>query len=1386
MIIEYVFAEAFILFAGLIFWFFTTQKGNPAVNNSLSQVASNVLSLAQLPTFNIDTIMWLRIIVLILLAVAVQGNENVLQEWWDEVIVWIWGKIADFGHIVVFFADLLVPLYNFYATLAAQITTGTYTVLAKCQIRTIAQSLVHVGEAMQLVAKAMVNFIVAPKGAFDIYNTTLAIQKAVIKQESVIKCACDGLTPAFGIAFDVLRPTLIANITNETINVLVAIPQTAILAIPPWKEIPDGRRLFQPLKRLAVAMGFYVDEAIDNILARILLAPLTDIPIFRSVGYAAEGVIGLAEMIAHTTTRIILIQPITFNPQYIHRSFLNMADTLEVSLLELLFSLAEPLGFGDGDIALAKDAAKPLTNSIILLLKAAIGLVMSVIDEIYFVLRGEFAGLTFMQTLQRWDGHWGVQNQKGITLQEHFFQNIDQATYEAQDYFLVWSYIPVLVRAVSRLINVLLRIILSAEDIVQDKFFHVPINCGYGVNEQCSNECMFYFDPDNPYKPDSDELNPCNSLISEWVFAALEDLSKVLAGIFKAIRPQQDEEWCLPKDYPGGSRCARSNTDFMCATSTTLKEAVDVPLNTLRHLYQAISSIFAEEEVMIMEIDDRLCDLSTVLYALAGNAVAIIPSDVIAAEFKQSLTDTVHAIVVLPVELIRSYIIAAKYLVSLISGSSINWDSVIQNIEEQLIDQSYKQSATTTSATDTSITLSENTANFIVAQAIIPMNYLINIFSAMGALTGGDNFFTGIAEIISIVKNSLSKEMINLVTLVGKVLSSILAMLTQGSSNLGDLAEDVVTLVQKGIAILAGIASQLVVSMLQLLGPLGDFLIVIWRGLCAAGDVIEWLTGADFSSVCDAVDTIDDARRRLPQLQSTPINMTGFDGTSECDLLVHHYNGHLWEEAMPLEQITLLHCAEQQALMHKLNAVLRVNMPTDAIYNWKRKYNMMYEAILGFVVYMKPQSKQQMLLEWDRLEIPRFYLDLWERLHLEIPWINILDKAISNTIHPVPELASIYDESKLLLIKAHRTWNTHDMTTLNIPSVNMTTLRLGESYQAIVAHHTMAWGLKTSLQPEESYLDCTVADNFILAMKEAADRVADYYSGPFINKALPEFMMWLQDINITRQFPDVKYPAFAVPEKDSIKNTLLYSFQTCEYEQIMCDPEEQLQRIGRITESIYYILISLAVLSIFSLLTGISLFPVMPIVALFVLLGHTWNYRLTCTPNIPNCLFDDTYLWIKTYQPKTWAGYFPELDKGGKCNENFMWSSVYLAAKTPISFIIEFALYQSDSFTGGSDYDTYQEWAEVTPLADECFILRLPHLSFIPAFAYGVLTLIGVVSYIVKVIVSILTTIPPLFSAVHAMEKNATETDEKENDKILLHDIQDELINLGLIKGKQD
>ena len=519
------------------------------------------------------------------------------------------------------------------------------------------------------------------------------------------------------------------------------------------------------------------------------------------------------------------------------------------------------------------------------------------------------------------------------------------------------------------------------------------------------------------------------------------------------------------------------------------------------------------------------------------------------------------------------------------------------------------------------------------------MNYVINVFDALGDITGGKNFFSGIASMVSVVKNSFTKEMINLVSLIFKVGSNVLSLVTKGSTDVGELASDFVTLLQKALDIVATMASQILVNLLKLLGPVGDFIILLWKGVCGALTAIKWLIGGNFDAVCDAVETVDNARRRLPAMQEHTINMTGFDGNSECDLLVHHYNGHQWGEAIYLEQVRLAHCAEQQAIVKRLNIILQTELPTDMIYNWKRKYDMMYEAAIGFVVYMKHQDPKEMIREWDRLELPRYYLDLWHRVRIEIPWVTIIDDALIQTMQPVPELTSMYKTAKESLQKLHHVSTQHDMTSIPVPDIKLHEFKLGAAYHKVVSHHSMAWGLYTDIDLPPGDLNCTIADNFIRAMSDATDRVEQYYSGPFTDSVLPHFMSWLQGVNIPRQYPEFKIPVLKVPSKETAQNAVLYSFQKCHYEDIQCDPTKQLERVGRITESLIYVGFTLVGMALFGMITGVSPFPLVMFTP-FIILAHTWNYRITCTPNIPDCFFDDTYAWIKTFTPRNWDDYF--------------------------------------------------------------------------------------------------------------------------------------------------
>lgn len=407
---------------------------------------------------------------------------------------------------------------------------------------------------------------------------------------------------------------------------------------------------------------------------------------------------------------------------------------------------------------------------------------------------------------------------------------------------------------------------------------------------------------------------------------------------------------------------------------------------------------------------------------------------------------------------------------------------------------------------------------------------------------------------------------------------------------------------------------------------------------------------------------------------------------------------------------------------------------------------------LGFIIYMKHQNKQQMLDEWDRLQLPRYYLNLWSRIKLDIPWANVLDEALTQTIKPVPELTSLYEESKNTLIQLHTTWHEHHMHNIQHIEVlkmpNFKGMVLGtQDYQTITTHHTLAWGIETDINLNGD-LECTVADNFVLAMTKATNRLNDYYTGPFISYTLPNFMAWIKDDPLPLEMPNASAPIVRMPTKTDIKKGILYSFEKCEAEDIKCDPLETLQRIERITESLYYILYTIVAMGSLSILTGVSLFPLVQLAPL-IILAHTFNYRLTCFPNVPDCFFDDTLRWIQSYRPKTWDNIFPELAKNQTCTDtNYLWSSAYFLAKTPLKRPIEFLLYQNTDI-----YNTWGDWTEQTALRDECAFLKAPDLVFTPAIIYGIYSLWSLFSWAASAIVKLSLAIVPILSTINAIEQ---------------------------------
>lgn len=1387
---------------------------------------------------------------------------------WD-VLLFVWDTLKDFAHVAVFLLDTFLPLYNWLVTLWYQLTDGTFAILTKCQVRGVMEGASNIGDAMVHLSDSIVTFVADPKGPLDVYNVTLSLQDAFLSQESALECACDGLSPVFLILLDSVRSRYLGNVVNESVNVFIGFFQTLVLAVPPFGEILSFSRMFGPLQRVPVYLGKFLDEGLDGVLNRAfdgLTAVLdgiesvgvsavneyydtdftaTDrsgvtlarIPVFSVFGYYWAANIGVLDMLMHTITHLCYAVPITYDPVSIHAYYMRAITSFETSLYlplqvltDILSVVALPKIFVasllmDEDVELGdRFVAKSVSLSMGHALRATVGLPMAVIDMLYFVFRGEFTHLTFPQILQRMDGQFG-KCEKYVTLQCDFFRHVDFSTYEAEMYWALSTFrmrsLPQLVRVASRAGNVLIRILFSIEDMVHGQFSHVAINCGYGYNKECSTDCQFYYDPDNPYIPfgrtdtnapradDENGVVPCNSQLSEWVLHEFYTLATSLSLYVRALRPQHGVAWCERFVFPRKrDRCARSNKDWVCATSTTIKELIDVPVNLIRHIFQGLSVVGAMDgDIFKMELDDRVCDVSELLYSIVGNVVSLIPSTWLTDSAEENLTDMLFMIYPnLFMTFVRSIVVLIRYVWGLIASTmvgvgdsvgvdvgdafKIDWEAVQREIDAQLISDRHAFKFSEEVEAELSFDfLKESTSHFVVTEIILVFNFFINIFESIGEFFGSDNYFNVLADILGILKNGLGKAMIDIVTLHLEVLGGIFVFFSgnAGTDDFVDFYANLTLLVIKYLEMLGRVATSIVVALLKALGSVGEFILDLWRGVCSALDAIEWLVG-DMGATCDAVEQIDDERRRLRAAEGF-VEMPGWLGDTECDHMARHYDGRPYSDLVYLERLRVLECKEWRLYADKLSLVLRADIPRDVFYNWKRKWLMCYELLQGVFLYLQYDSGT-LMREWERAGLPHYWLELWSRFRLSVPWVDMAHAALLRAVEPVPELKRVYHTARETFFEMSAVWHGRNGSRLlreapfMVFGADFVEAKMRRA-RMVLSDRTSAWGLKTNIDIDG---DCAVADNFFLAMSEASERVAAYYSGPYVDHVLPTLGAYLSSLKMP--YPPItnSFPAVSFPSVDAIKAALMYNFEECEAYHITCGNSNvsrfeqqtlQLARVDRITQSLWYILLALAVALVVQTLLGLSLFPLYPL-SVFILTAHVWNYRWTCFPNIPNCAFDDVLLWLDLFRPSEWQELFPVLHNmtgialnvtnatsgvviGERvlrtglfgpgevsCPEtNALWTSAYLLSKTWLVYPLEFALWATPY------KDAFNEWIMRSDAKEECLYLLGLDLIWIPAIVYAFYVLWGVLVWGVRKLVLLVSLLSDAAVVVYTLEKSA-------------------------------
>ena len=110
-----------------------------------------------------------------------------------------------------------------------------------------------------------------------------------------------------------------------------------------------------------------------------------------------------------------------------------------------------------------------------------------------------------------------------------------------------------------------------------------------------------------------------------------------------------------------------------------------------------------------------------------------------------------------------------------------------------------------------------------------------------------------------------------------------------------------------------------------------------------------------------------------------------WNGVSECDMYVHAYRDYNFTDLRPMERVQLLQCVEQRALAVNMGKQLELDLPHDLVYNWKRKYAMLYELMTSGFIYLQyttgDTNATEMLQEMKHANVnTNLYIPFWNKV----------------------------------------------------------------------------------------------------------------------------------------------------------------------------------------------------------------------------------------------------------------------------------------------------------------------------------------------------------------------------------------------------------------------
>lgn len=610
--------------------------------------------------------------------------------------------------------------------------------------------------------------------------------------------------------------------------------------------------------------------------------------------------------------------------------------------------------------------------------------------------------------------------------------------------------------------------------------------------------------------------------------------------LMNSVLANQGKSYATEKAY--GQYCRTfGSKDFMCSITLSVFHIIKLVSNQVRVLLVSIFNFIGDPSLVRWRADfsERLCDLQRSLAGVSSIVSSLISGIIegvtqsTGVTLHRSIAKVLFAILNSFVHFLQMFNLMLNWINMVMSGKVDFGAAVLKAVVDQIV----------------------NWIDWGV-QLMDALDYLVKDIIAKSGGDSGVTLFESFKIILELVRGLLKGVVLKFAILIGKLFFNFMACFGgQGCGDfLGTFTEmfDLVIdwFVTDGLKMLEEL-------IFKALGPIGDIIRTIAGTVCGVlNDVFK------FIGVKERLNCPDAGRRRLlsefpaaySDLPFQAANLLKWDGVSECDLNINAYKDYQWEDLRPIEKNLIYGCLEQRLLSHALGKLLNLPIPYDIMYNWQRKYYMMYDFGRGLLLFIKHKmghiTSSNMMKQFNEKKID---IDLWlpvfysassnlyrfsslSNIDQNIDWF--LSNAATKPDSIFHDIRYLYNASKVVIKQVAKC--AQDTYTdvpkiysalvkmspeMDIPKRLLQAYRKGFTYPPATTPSQLnarrfvlrAAGSISDTTPcnerEDSYVctNCNILDNFLTVIIKEGQALSDYYTYTYAGVVIPGFVRWVEE-----------------------------------------------------------------------------------------------------------------------------------------------------------------------------------------------------------------------------------------------------------------------------------